>query len=61
MLKFKIEPRTYTNKDGQLREAKNIVLMAETAMGHLELPVRAVFTSDSKLLEYAVANEIAGK
>lgn len=61
MVEFKIEPRTYTDKSGAVRNTENIILCAETPMGRLEMPIKAVFPSDSKLLRFAVAESIAKK
>lgn len=62
MPEFKIVPREYTDKaTGEVRKAENIVLCMDTPMGRLEMPIKAVFASDSKLLRYAVSLIIANQ
>ena len=59
MHSFRIEPNTYIDKAGVVRNVENIVLTVEPPMGLLEMPIKAVFQSDSKLLRYGVSAIIA--
>lgn len=56
MVKFKVIPDSFINKDGKEVHYKRIIMCGETVIGPLEIPIKAAYASDSKLLPLLIAD-----
>lgn len=58
MVKFKVTEDSFINKEGKEIHYKRITMCGDTIIGPLEIPIKAAFASDAKLLPLLIADDV---